>query len=82
MPRARAHEAPEQARYLEGRLWHRRQKVRRLRSGWLDVRFRPVNPGEASSWIWQWGPSVKIVGDRKLLRYMASASHHGSRAPG
>jgi predicted DNA-binding transcriptional regulator YafY len=58
--------AVDQARYIERRLWHRTQRVRRLRDGSIDIRFGPANAEEAAAWIRQWGPGVQVLGDSSL----------------
>jgi len=48
----------EQARHIDGRIWHSRQKVTRHRDGTLTIAFGPCNRGEAEAWLRQWGDSV------------------------
>ncbi|MCC6216467.1 MAG: WYL domain-containing protein [Polyangiaceae bacterium] len=58
----------EQARHVRGRVWHRRQRERVLRSGELELEFGPADLGEALAWARQWGPSVTVLGDRRLVQ--------------
>jgi hypothetical protein len=59
---------PDQARYVEGRLWHVTQRVRRLHDRSLDVRFGPANLDEAAAWVRQWGDGASTIGDERLRR--------------
>jgi hypothetical protein len=54
----RARIAPNQARHLERRRWHRRQRLRRRRDGSLDVTLGPADRGELEAWLRQWGDAV------------------------
>jgi hypothetical protein len=47
-----------QAPYIEGRRWHRRQRMRRNRDGSLELRFGPADRGEVEAWLRGWGDTV------------------------
>lgn len=59
---------PEQAPHVEGRLWHRTQRVSRRRDGSLDVRFGPANRGEVEAWVRQWGRGAMVFRDDRPRR--------------
>jgi hypothetical protein len=58
----------QQARYVEGRRWHRTQEVRRNGDASVDLRFGPANLDEVAAWVRQWGRGVRVLGDESLRR--------------
>jgi hypothetical protein len=68
---------PEQARYIEGRRWHRKQRLTKKRDGSLEIRFGPADLGETLAWVRQWGRSITVVGDAEVCR----AIGRGAPAP-
>ncbi len=63
---------------LQGRLWHRSQRVVVRRDGELDVRFGPVPLADAASWAAAFGDAIRVLGDKKLRK----AVKKGSFVPG
>lgn len=61
-----------QARHVRGRLWHRKQRERALADGRLELSFGPANLGEAAAWVRQWGASVTVLGDDRLVEEVRS----------
>jgi predicted DNA-binding transcriptional regulator YafY len=62
--------AKESAPYVEGRRWHKSQRITRRKDGTLDVRFGPADAHQAAAWVRQWGKSVEVVGDARLREVM------------
>jgi predicted DNA-binding transcriptional regulator YafY len=60
--------AKEQIKHVVGRRWHKHQKIKRLPDGGIELTFGPADPGESAAWVRQWGSSVTVLGDEKLLK--------------
>ncbi|HEY3821855.1 MAG TPA: WYL domain-containing protein [Polyangiaceae bacterium] len=58
--------APHEVTYVVGRRWHRTQKVETRPDGSLDMRFGPADLDETAAWVRQWGPGVRVLGDKRL----------------
>lgn len=52
---------PVVARYIVGRRWHKRQRVRKLADGGVELAFGPVDKVEALSWIASWRDEATIL---------------------
>jgi predicted DNA-binding transcriptional regulator YafY len=59
--RARVQFSPEQARYVMGRRWHRRQRVSRRADGGVVLELGPVNRDELEAWVRAWGPGARLM---------------------
>lgn len=53
--------SPEQAPYIVGRVWHRKQRFRKLRGGGVELTFGPAERTEVEAWVRTWGRGVSRV---------------------
>ncbi len=53
------------------RIWHPKQKVRRLRDGGIELAFSTAGLFEVSRWVLAWGRSVKVVAPAALKKLVA-----------
>lgn len=51
----------EQAPYVIGRVWHRKQRFKKLRGGALELTFGPAERTEVEAWVRTWGSAVTRV---------------------
>jgi predicted DNA-binding transcriptional regulator YafY len=51
----------EQAPYVVGRTWHRKQRFKKLRGGGVEMTFGPAERTEVDAWLRQWGRGVTKV---------------------
>lgn len=63
---ARVRFSPEQAPYVMGRLWHRKQRFHRLKGGGVEMTFGPVERTELEAWVRTWGRGVTRLAVRDL----------------
>jgi proteasome accessory factor B len=62
--------APEVAPYICERVWHPSQRLRELRGGGVELRFRCGESFEVASWVASWREWVEVVRPRALIREM------------
>lgn len=53
--------APKVAAYIEGRVWHPTQEIRRRKDGFLDFKIRAVGWQELVRFVLSWQPDVKVI---------------------
>lgn len=53
--------APEVARYVQGRLWHKRQRGRRLPDGRYELHLGLAHKRAIELWLRTWGDAVEVV---------------------
>ena len=70
---------PEQAKYVRGRLWHRKQKEKLLKDGSLELTLGPADLGEAAAWVASWLPGVEVLGDERLIAKLHLAPSLGAK---
>ena len=54
------------AAYIEERVWHPSQKMKRRRDGSLEVQFETTGWKELVRWILSWQPDVTVLSPRRL----------------
>lgn len=63
----------ELVRYVEGRYWHRDQKLSSRPDGSIELEFGPADLRDATEWVREWGERVQVLGDERLLRALAQS---------
>ncbi|MEB3151761.1 MAG: WYL domain-containing protein, partial [Sphaerospermopsis sp.] len=58
--------SPAVASYIRERVWHRGQKMRALKDGWLEVSFETAGWKELVRWILSWQPDVRVLSPKVL----------------
>ena len=54
------------ATYIEERVWHPTQKMKRRRNGSLEMQFETTGWKELVRWILSWQPDVKVLMPKRL----------------
>lgn len=71
MVRVVARFAPDQARYLRGRVWHPTQEAREEPDGSLVLSFRVLGMEEIARWLLQFGSRVEVLEPPSLRALLA-----------
>lgn len=56
------------ATYIEERVWHSTQKMKRQRDGNLEMSFETTGWKELVRWILSWQPDVKVLTPKRLRK--------------
>lgn len=75
--------APEVAPYIRERVWHPSQRLRELRGGGVELRFRCGESWEVTSWVASWREWVEVAQPECLAQELRSlgALYHSRYRP-
>ncbi len=73
----------DQAPYVRERVWHSTQRIRKLRDGRVELRFRAGGAFEIARWVLGWGDDAEVIRPAllraRLAQILESAAHVYSR---
>ncbi len=66
----------EQAEWIEERVWHPEQKIKKRRNGDLELSFKAKGLYEVQRWVLSWGRWVKVLGPIELKQAVEEEIQH------